>query len=64
MGDEKEFLAGVGGGRGLWLVGWLVGCFFGRGGDWTGDPVQVPPKHSLGPSSPQASRTGDKEPRN
>ena len=44
--------------------GWLVGCFFGRGGDWTGDPVQVPPKHSLGPSSPQASRTGDKEPRN
>ena len=25
MGDEKEFLAGVGGGRGLWLVGWLVG---------------------------------------
>ena len=28
MGDEKEFLAGVGGGRGLWLVGWL---FFWQG---------------------------------
>lgn len=31
MGDEKEFLAGVGGGRGLWLVGWLVVFLAGEG---------------------------------
>ena len=44
--------------------GWLIGCFFGGGGDQTGDPVLVPAKHSLGPNSPQASRTGDKQPWN
>ena len=31
MGDEKEFLAGVGGGRGLWLVGWLIVFLAGEG---------------------------------
>ena len=64
LGEEGsrrwEGISGRGGRRQGPLVGWLVGCFFGGGGDQVGDPVQVPAKLSLGPNSPQASRTGDK----